>query len=78
MADTFTCEWINRLDQYGRSDFSLIVVHDQGIIPTVRIEKNFNANGDYTSIDDDFLGTVAIDEVERIVQEWNLANPPEP
>ena len=71
MADTFVCHWLNRLDQFGTTSITLVVTHDQGVIPEQRIEKNYHSFP--TPPDSSFLEDRAVEEVERIVAEWNTA-----
>lgn len=75
MIDTFTCHWLNRLDQFGTTNIVLKVVHDQGTIPDQRLSKKFMCDSDYLSIDDTFLAAAALKEVDQIVTDWNIANP---
>ena len=70
--NTFTALWINRLDQFGSTDMDLIITHDQGEIPEQRISKSFKMAANL--IDTEFLSTIAEDEVERIVAEWEAVN----
>ena len=71
MADTYTATWMNRLDQFGTTSLTLLVTHDQGVIPEQRIEKNYHSFP--TPPDSSYLEDRAIEEVERIVAEWNAA-----
>ena len=71
MADTFTCQWINRLDQFGSADIDLLITHDQGVMPDKRISKNYQGDPDAV-----FLESEAVEEVAKYIVEWNEANPP--
>lgn len=68
--NTFTCQWLNRLDQFDRTDIDLIIVHDQGVIPQRRVSKNFET----ALINSAFLEDWATTEVGLMVDEWNEAN----
>lgn len=70
MADTFTVTWMNRLDQFGSSSLTLLVVHDQGVIPDYRVEKSYQAE-DPADIDSAFLEARAQEEILIIVDSWN-------
>jgi len=72
MADTFTCQWLNRLDQYGHTDITLIITHDQGVIPSARIGKNYHLLPEL--IDAIFLESEALKEVEMVITAWNEEN----
>lgn len=74
--NTFTCTWINRLDQFGATDITLVVVHDQGVIPPRRAEKSYNLP--YESVDVDFLSAEATKEVELTIAEWEAAQSQQP
>ena len=73
MDYNFTVQWINRLDQFGATDFDLIIVNDEGIIPSQRIPKNYQTS-DYDLIDEDYLSARATEEIERIINEWEQIN----
>jgi hypothetical protein len=73
VADTFTCHWINRLDQFNAVSIDLTVVHDQGVIPSERISKNYHKP--YATVTATFLEEEAANEVDRIVDAWNAENP---
>jgi hypothetical protein len=66
MADTFTCEWLNRIDQMDATDITLIVTHDQGVIPSQRFERNYHVELDAAKMEDE-----AAAAVEQVVAEWN-------
>jgi hypothetical protein len=65
----FTAEWINRLDQLGGTEFTLILSDDDEVIPIQRIQKSFNETS--STIDSTFLEAEASREIERIVDQWN-------
>lgn len=66
----FTCRWINRLDQFGSVSIDLIVAHDQGIIPSRRISKNYHMAA--ADVDVNFLQAVAEITIDEMVWDWNL------
>jgi hypothetical protein len=65
---TFTCRWINRLDQFGTTNIDLLVTHDDGLIPEQRISKKYRTEN-YDSLDADFFATQARIEVDRIMDD---------
>ena len=73
--NTFTVQWINRLDQFNSTTFDLIITHDQSIIPRQRIGKKYKIVDNYEEINPLFLETRAQEEIDRIVTDWNTENP---
>lgn len=73
--NTFTVQWINRLDQFNSTTFDLIITHDQSIIPSQRIGKKYKIVDNYEEINPLFLETRAQEEIDRIVTDWNTENP---
>lgn len=69
---SFTCHWLNRHDQFGKTNITLTVTDNDGVIPQQRIEKNFPTLPDPPQ-DAQFLEDRAMEEVETIVDEWNAA-----
>ena len=76
MPESFTVEWINRIDQLGYTDMDLLIVHDQGVIPPYRVSKNYS--GDYDNVNEALLQETAIEEIANLVANWNNENEPEP
>lgn len=70
MAFTFTCTWMNRLDQFASTDFDLLVVNDDGVIPDCRVSKNYPTS----IVTAAFLEDEANNEVARIIDQWNEEN----
>ena len=56
----YQAEWINRHEQLGYTDITLILKDDEGILPDVRIDKNFHRN-----VTDRDLEEVALEEIEK-------------
>lgn len=71
--DSFTVQWINRLEQFGAVEMDMIITHDQGEIDEQRINKRFKTLTP-EAIDANFLAEVAEDEIERIVKEYEAQN----
>ena len=72
MADTFTCHWINRLDQFGFTNMDIIVDHDQGVIPSARFSRNWHIDPEL--VDSDFLEAEALLIVDQVIADWNAIN----
>lgn len=72
--NNFTCKWINRLDQFGTTNITLLVKHNEGLIPDVRIEKKYRCKGNYESLDDVFFASESLKELDIIINEWNIIN----
>lgn len=72
MPDTFTCTWINRLDQYGFTSMDIIINHDQEVIPSARFSRNWKIDPEL--VDSAFLEADAITLVDKVVEDWNLLN----
>ena len=70
----FTATWIDRLDQHGFTDITVIITNTDGPIPEQRISKNYNMNPDF--IDSAFLQEETSKEIARIIDEWNQLNDP--
>lgn len=69
MPDTFTCQWINRLDQLGATTMEVIITHDQEIIPQSRIGRKWRIAPEV--IDQDFLAAESELLVNQVVDTWN-------
>lgn len=81
---TFTCTWMNRLDQFGYVDIDLLIINDDSVIPTQKVCKSYDARiitrdekgeiistvFDYGMIDEAFLTSEAEKIVEQVVYDY--------
>lgn len=63
--------FINKHFQFGQTNYSLILEDFEDGMPTVRIEKSFSM--DPTLIDDDFLASQAMPEIQNYTQAFRDA-----
>ena len=71
MPETFTCHWLNRLDQFDSTDIELVVTHDQGIIPERRQWMNYCG----ISLTESFLGEESKRVVDQMISEYDSLPP---
>ena len=63
-------EWINRLEQMGYTDYTLVLTDDEEIMPTVRVDKNFQGS---VSLDSETLIEEAEAEILKAIEEYEAS-----
>jgi hypothetical protein len=68
---TYQPKWLNRFEQYGQVNYSLLLVDDEKIRPDVRVEKSFSAKLETK----EYLNKLSQEAVENTIKEQDNPSP---
>lgn len=66
--DTFTVEWMNRLDQFDKVEITAIVTHDQGVIAPQRFSLSYDI-----IIDQQDMEAESQRLIDAVVADWEAS-----